>query len=379
MMPLVTTNSRFPFLADFSATDRALAEKAMQARGRQAQEAADAQAVKAAQARERAGRALRDSLGIAGIRTLREFMQQERLALIDSLQPPGGLGRDADALRRVRNRRAEAMLRRLGADKGTLKKIAAKYHETLAGLAPPQKASDGFHRRGNLNKWQALSPLHAGVLPDPGDADDPHRWFAFQPPFFGFNFAFSEASTEDFRVARLHHLDPQAGMVGHELTLDIDDAGDYEGAWGKADTQIAFGFVPPATGLLEVVIDAQSVDCRHELRTADEWGWSDSQTVQTNYLTLDVLHPNTPDTSLAALSDFHKDTGDSTNTQTQNLILGEHYFTVLRSNGALPAGKSVVLCVGTRSHDRCHSSDVAIHSRSLFRWFIRAVEVRVLP
>jgi hypothetical protein len=380
---MVITNSRLPFLADFAAADRTVAEKALQARRTRAETSAEALAAKVEQARERANKALRDTLGAAGIGALRDFRRQQRLGLKQTLQPPAGLGRDAMTVRREQKKQAAAMLRRMGVEQAKLAQIAAKHRQAMADFIAPAKAADAFHLRSNLKKWQAIALRRAGAPAwdaplDEGDLNDPYRWFSFQPPFFGFNLNFTRASTDDFRVERLHHIDPQAGLIGQEVTLDIDDAGDYEGAWGEANTQIAFGFVPPKAGLLEVVIDAQAVDCRHELRAFDEWGWSDSQTVQTNYLTLDVLHPNTPDTSLAALSRFDK-SGLDFQAEATNLILGEHYFTVLRSSGPVPANKSVVVCAGTRSHDACHSSDVEVHSRSLFRWFICAVDVRVLP
>jgi hypothetical protein len=382
----VLTNSRIVFPADFSATARQLAEKMLEQRRTQAQEAAAAQHAKAARAREAAARSLRDTVGASNLGALRDFLQAERAALVQSLQPPGGLGQQVSSLRQARGRKAEASLRRLGVDKAKLAAIAGKYRETIDALLPAPKATPGFHLRGNLKKWQGLSKLHAvpldwGVLGDiEPDPNDPHRWFLFQPAFFGFNFKFVPVFNEHFVVDRLHHLDPRAGLVGHEVTMDTpDDVDDFDYASGQVDTQIAFGFVPPATGVLEVLIDAQNVECRHELRTEDRWGWSGSKTSQINYLSLDVLHPNTPNISLAEMSVFVKDTADDTYTVQNNLVLGDHYFAQLRSSGPVPVGQSVVICIGTRNFDKSGANDVEIHSKSIFRWFIRSVEVRVMP
>jgi hypothetical protein len=386
MPPSVPANSRVPFLSNFSAADRQLFDKTLEQRKLEAQKAGDARGAKAARARESAAKAMRDMLGAANQRSLREFMQGERQALRAALQPPGGLEQSAGKLRQAMARKSEATLRRLGVDKAKLAGIAAKYHEALSALEPAVKAVPGFHRRSNLKKWRGLSKLH-----DPSfdwdtlgdiepDTSDPHRWFVFQPPFFGFNFKFVPVHNEHFIVDRLHHLDPSAGLVGHQVTMDTpDDVDDFDYASGQADTQIAFGFVPPVAGLIEVLIDAQCVECRHELRTEDRWGWSDSTTSQINYLSLDVLHPNTPNISLAEMSRFVKSTDDDTNTVQQNLILGDHYFAQLRSSGPLLAGQSVVVCIGTRNFDKSGANDVEIHSKSIFRWFIRSVEVRVMP
>jgi hypothetical protein len=384
-MPL-SSNIRLPFLANFSAADRQLLDKTLEQRSAEAQKAADAHAAKAMRARDSAVKAMRDTLGATNRRALQELMAAERKTLRDSMQPPAGLGQNGRKLRGAMARKADAALRRLGADKAKLSAIAANYHEALSNVAPPRKSVPGLHLRNNLKKWQGLSKLHAvpldwGVLGDiEPDPNDPHRWFVFQPPFFGFNFKFVPVFNDHFIVDRLHHLDPRAGLVGHQVTMDTpDDVDDFDYASGEADTQIAFGFVPPATGVIEVLIDAQNVECRHELRTEDRWGWSDSRTSQINYLSLDVLHPNTPNISLAEMSRFVKVTDEDTSTVQNNLILGDHYFAQLRSSGPLPAGRSVVICIGTRSFDKSGANDVEIHSKSIFRWFIRSVEVRVLP
>lgn len=386
MQSSVLANSRVPFLSDFSTADRQIVEKALQERAQLAQSAADRQAARAERARDAAAKALRDSLGAGGHKALREFLQAERAALVQALQPPAGLGKTAVSLRRARSRKAEAALRGLGADKAKLAAIAAQYHEALAGVGPEPKSTPGFHLRGNLKKWRGLSKLHAATFDwdtlgdiEP-DTSDPHRWFVYQPPFFGFNFRWVPVHNDHFVVDRLHHCDPAAGLVGHEVTMDTpDDVDDFDYASGQADTQIAFGFVPPKMGVIEVLIDAQNVECRHELRTEDRWGWSGLKTSQINYLSLDVLHPNTPNISLAQMSAFVKDTADDTFTVQNNLVLGDHYFAQLRSSGPLPVGRSVVVCIGTRSFDKSGANDVDIHSLSRFRWFIRSVEVRVMP
>jgi hypothetical protein len=222
----VLANSRIVFPSNFSAAERQLAEKILEQRRTQAQEAAAAQNAKAARAREAAAKSLRDTVGAANFHALREFLQAERAALVQSLQPPAGLRQQVHAVRKSHARKAETSLRRLGVDKAKLAAIAEKYHEAIGALLPEPKATPGFHLRSNLRKWQGLSKLHAvpldwGVLGDiEPDPNDPHRWFLFQPAFFGFNFKFVPVHNEHFVVDRLHHLDPRAGMVGHEVTME---------------------------------------------------------------------------------------------------------------------------------------------------------------
>jgi len=211
------------------------------------------------------------------------------------------------------------------------------------------------------------------------DLNDPHRWEVFRPPFFGFDFGFLPVHNSNFTVDREHILSPPAGLVGLVTTMDDPDAGDFDYASVDAHSQIAFGFVPPVAGLVEVLIDAQSTIGTHDLRTGDEWGWSNSTTHQTNFLTLDVLHPNVPEPSFAEMSTFTLKTDDDEAVHRENLTRGQHFFARLFSSGPVPAGQSIVVTAGTRSFDLSGSNDVSIRSRAHFEWFISSVEVRIAP
>jgi hypothetical protein len=101
-------------------------------------------------------------------------------------------------------------------------------------------------------------PLPWETLVPDLDPSDPHRWFLFRPPFFGFLFRFLPETNDNFRLDRRLFLDPSAGLVGNEVTMDCDDAGDIEFAWATAEAQIAFGFEAHIAGVVEVLIDAQS-------------------------------------------------------------------------------------------------------------------------
>jgi hypothetical protein len=168
-------------------------------------------------------------------------------------------------------------------------------------------------------------------------------------------------------------------LVGIIGTMDNGDAGDFDYASLDAFSEVAFGFEAPVAGIVEVLIDAQSTICTHDLRTEEEWGWSNSSTGQTNYLKFDILHPNVPEPSYAAMSTFSFKTDGDDTVHRENLVRGQHYFAHLFSSGPVPAGEHVVITVGTRSFDISGTNDVEIHSRSHFEWFINSVEVRISP
>jgi hypothetical protein len=285
----------------------------------------------------------------------------------------------------ARKKKVSAFLRKLDLESDELAKMGRHYHEGIADALslPAEKTAAGYSMAGHLKTWQDLSPLHKlalpwGVLIDV-DLSDPHRWFLFRPPFFGFNFGFLPVNNSNFTVDREHVLHPPSGLVGIIGTMDNGDAGDFDYASLDAFSEVAFGFEAPVAGIVEVLIDAQSTICTHDLRTEEEWGWSNSSTGQTNYLKFDVLHPNVPEPSYAAMSTFSFKTDGDDTVHRENLVRGQHYFAHLFSSGPVPAGEHVVITAGTRSFDISGTNDVEIHSRSHFEWFINSVEVRISP
>jgi hypothetical protein len=174
-------------------------------------------------------------------------------------------------------------------------------------------------------------------------------------------------------------FDAAAGQVGVTATMDCDDADDIDFASVDTHVDVVMSFTPPVAGVVEVLIDVQNTLCSHDISTEDEFGWSDSSTGQTNYLSCNVLHPNVVEPSYAEMSTFAVSGNDDDSHHQENLDIGQHYFGHLFSTGSVPAGEALIVTAGTRSFDISGTNDVEIHSRSDFRWFIRSVEVRIAP
>jgi hypothetical protein len=145
------------------------------------------------------------------------------------------------------------------------------------------------------------------------------------------------------------------------------------------DTEVVFIYVAPATGRLEVIVDASNQFGHNDLRIADEWGWSEHWTDQNNYLSLNVFHPNITERSLALMSHFRKEGNDDDTYSEPALTPGNHYYGHMLSNGAVQAGETFFVGVGTRTMDSTRANDVAVHSESNFLWAINSVEIRIVP
>lgn len=382
-----STTRTLPFLNDLPSKDRQVAEKALSQQEERRRKALETRGRKADQVAEEFRRRMSDLLGARKTAELRGELVRERLAFRDLWQPPEGLNRDYATERKASSRRIDALIRKLGPKAEKLRRIGRESQERLEGIlsAADGKVVPGYNLPKNLDKWMSFSTLHKfplpwGTLAPVDDPTDPHRWFLFRPPFFGFFFSFAPQATSNFRVDRQLFLNPSVGLVGNEATMDCDDAGDFDAASATAEAQIAVGFIPPVTGLVEVLIDAQSTVSTHHLDIDDEFGFSNAWAHQTNYLLMDVLHPNVPAASLAEMSALHADTdGDDVHVNRENLTRGQHYFAHLFSSGPVPAGQTVIVSVGTRSFDIARANDMELHSRSNFQWFINSLEVRIAP
>jgi hypothetical protein len=381
------TARNLPFLMNFSARDRELAQKAFSEQEERRRKASVSRGREADELIEDLRRQVHDLLGAKQAAELREAMKEERLRFRDLWQPPVNLHLDYRKENEARKHRLDALVEKFGASPETLREIGREAQQRLREILTESdgKEAPGYNLPKNLDKWTDLSPLHKLPLPwgsraPDDDPSDPHRWFLFRPPFFGFLFRFVGQASDNFMVDRLLFLDPSSGLVGNEATMDCGDAGSFDYASATAEAQIAFGFEAPTPGLVEVLIDAQSTICRHELEMEDEWGWSDSWTDQNNNLMINVLHPNVLEPSVALMSNFYSEfDGDYSSVRRENLTRGQHYFAHLFSAGPVPGGQSVAVTVGTRTFDISSTNDVEVHSRTDFQWFINSVEVRISP
>jgi hypothetical protein len=388
MATRIESSPHLPLLDAFSARDRKTAESAL-AR-------ADERRRRASEARERAMSKLalefrgnlRKLLGDKKLATLREAMAHEKLALRALWQPPVRPDRDDAKENATRKRRVDAVLRGLGSDSAALRELGRKFDERSRALGTFDGGAvvSGHAMSAHRERWAKLSPFNQHALPWGDlhilelDPDDPHRWFVFRPPFFGFNFAFSSQTTQGYTADRVHIVDPPAGLIGYRATLESHDEREYEFGCVSAQSAIAFGFDAPIAGLIEILVDAQSAEGHHHVEMEDDWGWSNSTTWQQNYLSMEVLHPNTLPGAYALMSDFRADfDGDSETVNKDYLVQGQHYFAQSVTSGPVAAGTSVVVQIGTYAFDQSKLNDVSVKSESRFRWFISSVQVRIAP
>src|SRR5262245_42491353 len=147
------TTRRLPFLQEFSARDRALAEKAARQQEDRRRQAHEARARRAETATDELRRRLHDLLGPRKSAELREAIRRERLAFRDMLQPPGGLTREYAKQKKASRRKIDALNRQFGASSERVEKIVREHTETLREIlaAGDGKVTPGFHLSTHLD------------------------------------------------------------------------------------------------------------------------------------------------------------------------------------------------------------------------------------
>jgi hypothetical protein len=311
-------------------------------------------------------------------------MRKESRALRDLREPPEGLKLDLYKANDARKKRVGEIAARLGIDPKILRETARSTEQKLTKAlgTPAGKVTPGFNLARNFERWAALSPLHKyplnwGVHP-PVDLTDPNRWQIYFPPFPWWNLHFESIESDNFTVTRDFTLLENIGAVGNLVKMDCNDAGDFDLAHGIEDTQVVFVYEAPASGRLEVIVDASNQFGHNDLRIEDEWGWSDHWTDQHNYLCLQVFHPVISEPSLALMWDFYREGNDDHTWSERALTPGQHYYGHMVSNGSVAKGETFFVGVGTRTFDITRANDVEVHSKSQFLWVVNSVEVRIV-
>src|SRR5215217_4728983 len=108
------TARNLPFLMNFSARDRELAEKAFSDQEEQRRKASESRGQEADELIEHLRRQLYDLLGAEKLAELWEAMKHERLSFRDLWQPPVDLHLDHRKENEARKRRLDELVRKLG-------------------------------------------------------------------------------------------------------------------------------------------------------------------------------------------------------------------------------------------------------------------------
>lgn len=324
-------------------------------------------------------RGLAELVGDDAYGRFRHLLWSERMHVRSLFEPPEGLTVDPGEVQQARKNRANALLEELGVAPARLAELFSEAQKRWTDVLLRHPLHGELEDVHDSERFFDLFPDLRFHIPQPSPADR-HAFTVFRPPYGGWQTGWGFGTFGgDYRAGHRNSVQAATGLIGQDVWLDNDDAGDFDSAYALADAQVAFWYRPPAKGRLEIVLEAQNLVAAHHLCTEDEYGPSESSTGQTNYLMMHVVHPNVSQPTLGWTSNFSVATDETMCVDRDSPMSGKTYTTHLFSEGEVPARQWVVIRAGTRTILNSFSNDVEIHSSSRFQWLIRRVAVRVEP
>jgi hypothetical protein len=267
-----------------------------------------------------------------------------------------------------RRRETAAIFKRLGVDSRRLAAITQRFRQRMAALrAEPQRSS---RRAGKL--------ILPDQVPDSIRAERSNPWTIIEPPFSGWWWWRDSINVAHFDMDYDEWTDQDTGLAGMTTMIEREHAGDLNVGEFDATTSVGFWHKTTDIGLLEVWIKAQCAKASHEVWLDNEWGWSDSDVYQTNYLTLRVWDDDDErwgGQSEARMSYFYEENYTDGSWNVQYLTTGGTYWAHLYSDLSYEEDEWVWISIGTRQFNYVHVDDVSAKSEFDTRWFIEKVYV----
>jgi hypothetical protein len=312
---------------------------------------------------------IKRKLGAKNYRAMREFVGRERAQLRQAIEPPGVDEKEEAKIRGRSRARGKSLLKKMGVDLAELRqindefrasfdKLAAKRTPKATELQRPDEVPESI-RTYKTNPWTIVRSF--------GGWQQGHRY----------NGSGYSGSHEHFTTA-------SSGLAGNTTSTRNSDADDFD--WGdyQIDSQIGFWYKTQSAGILEAYIEAQPSAASHYISTYDEWGWSDSNTSQNNYLMLHAIHPDISGPSFSRMSWMGRSwmgrSGSSNGSSSRTyLSLASTYFAHFYTDAPLPGGTWVYIRCGTRTMNNSWTNDVSIRSSTNFKWALRGVQIRTVP
>jgi hypothetical protein len=308
---------------------------------------------------------LHERFGAERYGAFRSYVRDARASLAAQLEPPGGLTVTSaayDTLQAERRAAGDAYLREIGIDAAELRAANVRLRERTRAL---MEAVNVPHRStGEI------------VLPEnvPADilAGKANPYTILKPGDFTAGSTSYPSSVDDFTLVPTTYMNLDANLVGSSNYLKNSSAGDFDFAWVVIESSLGISYKMPATGLVEIWIEAQCADNHHHLTLSDEWWWSDASDDQYAYLATQTLGPGGGEWRYVLLSEFHAD-GTDGYWNRHNLINGKTYWAHTFSDASYAKDKWVYVWVGSHNDQRAFCNDVSLYGDIRFKWFFKSV------
>ena len=273
-----------------------------------------------------------------------------------------------------------AEAKRRGVDLERLKAVQDRHYGQVARLL---KGGNSFST-GNITvrALDARFDWPPMVLPPPPDVGT-----QYVPPFGEpWERGSLNHATGDGRVTEnLSYLDAEWGRLGSRLVARNDDAGDFDTIHVVRGNGFVVPFTVTSTGVLQVSADLICLLCRHQIKTEDEWGWSNFDAGTRSTLVLSVFWNHDDGEPMSEVYDKKfvegldcSGDGESSPGTGVQVAPGEQRSVDLYTDAAFPAGKTVWVYVGVHDNMYAILNDVSIDISLDSAWQLSSLTVSSL-
>ena len=247
--------------------------------------------------------------------------------------------------------------------------------------------SDASHRISELFPFAQQTDPNGPVIRAPGPSFGLTHGEAgifvntITPPYAGTASSSSWSDTGPFDLATTPFADKDSGLVGQNLDVSIENAGDPDIAMAEDHRQISALYLMPHAGRVTVLITMVIEKAIHHVTLEDEWGLSLADVVQENTLTLTTTGSDGQPTAAggAVISRYRK----GKNTTGQWIVpaqpAGATFVVAHASSQSYAEDEIVRLDVGSLSRNQVYADDMEVRSSMAFRYRVERLVVTVLP
>lgn len=301
---------------------------------------------------------------------LRAYVHEQKRYARKFLLPPRGPEMSKEEVDRFRGERREeslAFLNQLGIAPSKLQSLSQRVGTRIKQLGPSHPVRDGK---------RVMLQLPSDV-PQEIRAGKTNPWTYFAPPYPGWAWSYTGFNA-GFTFIPTLYLDPGIGLVGNINHLQDTDASDNDYGHMVYNTAIRIWYQMPTAGLIEAWIEGQVASAHHRVSLHDEFGWSDSDAWQHDYLTFNAtVGGSSSAVQMSEMSWFSEEGNTDGYWDNEYLTEGASYWANLVSDRSviIPAGAWVLLEVGMTNFNATFANDVTVYSTMDFRWIIKQVIV----
>jgi hypothetical protein len=312
--------------------------------------------------------ALVEEVGEANLRRLRDYARLARtnnFGQCDVTPVPEGLAKLQVARARIKRESVEIM-RDFGVNHQDAKRVHARFHGELQQItAPPLKES------GRL-ELVPQDKVPAGVLARKGNP-----WTIYTPPFAGWWWSYSWWRSGFSNPELYNYVSSSSGSTGHRSDVWEYSASDFDAFSLEFDTHVGLWYQPTEAGQVDIWIKARCSAARSHYWLDDEWGWSDSYSLQRAYMTVNVS-PHLVDQEANQIW-WSWASGSPDNKTYVNDWYNPNgvYWFHLKTSDPIPANQWSLIKVGTKAYRWTWMNDVETWQMMRNRWFIEEVYVDI--